>query len=426
MRFGIFEVDFHSRELLRRGIKVKVQQKPLQILQRLLETPGEFVSRAELMQSLWPGMHVVLEGSLNTAVNALRRVLGDATRNPRYIETRPGLGYRFIARVQRVSSNFGGAVSFDAYQDYLKGRYFQNKMTEDDLRKSVAYFEAALTADPDYAPAHAGLADNYCLFAFLGVPQTKEIYRRARESAEAAMRIDHRLAEVHVALAGVHRLCDWNWQAAEVGYRKALELNPNYARGHQLYAAHLAAQGRAEEARERVKAALELEPLSLAISADAAWNLYMARDFQGAIEQAWRTLAMEPAFAPAQQTLGLAYEQLDLYEEAIIELGNARTCSNGHPSTIAAIGHACASAGQTEKSEEALHDLQRASQSRFVSPYWFSLIYCGLGDYVRALEELEKAYHDHDAWLVWLKVEPRFDALRGHGRFGELVRNIFA
>lgn len=425
LRFGVFEVDLQSRELRKRGVTVKVQQKPFQVLQRLLETPGEFVSRESLMQHLWPGLHVLFEGSLNTAVNALRRVLGDTTRQPRYIETRAGLGYRFIARVQRVCSTFGGAVSFDAYQDYLKGRYFQNKMTEDDLRKSVAYFEAALAADPDYAPAHAGLADTYCLFAFLGVPRTHEVYQRARESAESALRLDQRLAEAHVALASVNRLCDWNWPAAEVGYRKALELNPNYARGHHLYAACLAAQGRHDESLEQMKQALELEPLSLVISTEAAWNRYMARDFQGAIEQSWKTLAMEPAFAPAQQTLGIAYEQLQMHEEAIVELGNSRTCSNGHPAAVAALGHAFATAGQPAEARESLDDLQRMAPSRFVSPYWVSLVYCGLGEYDLAMECLETAYRDHDPWLVWLKVDPRFDTLRKNSCCGELIKGIF-
>jgi len=418
LRFGIFEIDPRNRELWRRGVKVKLQQKPFQILYRLLETPGKLVTRVELSQLLWPELHVVLAGSLNTAVNALRRALNDPWRNPRFIETRPGIGYRFIAPVQRVDAN--GNASSDAYQDYRKGRYFQNKMTEGDLRKSVAYFQSALASDAEYAPAYAGLADSYSLFALLGLLPSAEAYHRTKEFTEAALRIDRRLVDAHLSMAVVKKLHEWDWPGAEASYRRAIELNPNRARAHQLYASFLSAMDRREEARRALRLSLELDPTSLVASVEAAWILYMARDFQGAVEQSWKTLAMDPRFAPAQNTLGLAYEQLGMMEEAIVEFQNASVCSGDHPAARAALGHAYATAGLQREAAEILVELERSSKDRFVSPYWLSILAVGLGEDARAMEWLRKAHQDRDVWLVWLGVEPRLDRIRSCPGFQEL------
>jgi len=424
LRFGVFEIDLENRRLWKRGVVVKLQQKPFQILQRLLQTPGELVTRSELARVLWPELHVVFDGSLNTAVNSLRRALGDPSREPRFIETIPGAGYRLLAPVKRYGEPSRSPGNPDANRDYLKGRYFYNKLTEEDLRKSVAYFESALAADPQFAPAHAGLAETYSLFAFLGIMPGAEAHRRARKFAEAALRIDRNLAEAHVAIAGVKKLYDWDWPGAEAAYRRALELNPKQARAHQLYASHLSAMGRHQEAVREIRLALEMDPLSLVIGTEAAWTLYMARDFESAMEQSWKTLTMEPKFAPAQQTLGLAYEQLELHEEAIVEFQNARVCSGDHPSAVAALGHAYAVAGERSKAEELLRELEQVSRTRYVSPYWLSILYCGLGEDARAFEALAKAHEQRDVWLVWLKVEPRFDRLRSDTRFQELLGSM--
>lgn len=418
LRFGIFEIDLRNRELSRRGVKVKLQQKPFQILYRLLETPGELVTRIELAQLLWPELHVDFDGSLNTAVNALRRALHDPWRNPRFIETHPGIGYRFIAPVQRVDTSGNG--SSNAYQDYRKGRYFQNKMTEEDLRKSVAYFQSALASDREYAPAYAGLADTYNLFAFLGVLPVSGTLARSKEFAEAALRIDRRLPDAHLSLAGVKQFHEWDWAGAEASYRRAIELNPNHARAHQLYASFLSAMNRKEEATRAIRLSLELDPTSLVASMEAAWILYLARDFQGAVEQSWKTLAMDPRFAPAQNTLGLAYEQLGMIEEAIVEFQNASLCSDGHPAARAALGHALAKAGRQREAAEILAELEHSAQNRYVSPYWLSILAVGLGEDARAMEWLRKAHQDRDVWLVWLGMEPRFDRIRSYTGFQEL------
>jgi DNA-binding winged helix-turn-helix (wHTH) protein/Tfp pilus assembly protein PilF len=430
LRFGVFEISLRERELRKFGLRVRLQQKPFQILQRLLETPGEFVTREELARVLWPDSHVLFDRSLNTAVNALRRALGDPGRNPRFIETRQGLGYRFIAEVEQGQADhaarpvYSKLRSTEGYRDYLKGRYFSNKLTEEDLRKSVAYFESALARDPGYALAYTGLADTYTLFAFQGMLPANQCFAHARKFAEAALRIDDRLPEAHTSIAGVKRSCDWDWTGAETAYRRALELNANDARARRLYANHLSTMGRSEEALREIGAAQELDPLSLVVNTESAWLLYIARDFQGAVEQSWKTLAMEPRFAPAQNTLGLAYQQLGMMEEAIVELENARTCSGNHPSALAAFVHALAIAGRKNEAGESLEQLKRVSSTRHVSPYWLSIAYTALEEWDDAFESLSKAREERDAWLVWLNVEPRFDPLRNDARFTDLLRHI--
>ena len=440
LHFGVFDLDLEDRELRKRGIRVQLQQKPFHILCLLLAKPGEFVTRQQLARHLWPDSHVSFDRSLNTAVNLLRRALGDSPQNPRFIETRTGLGYRFVAPVEHIGEHpvappasepakrgnerLAYAGSFDAYQDYLKGRYFQNKLTEDDLRKSEAYFESALAVDPQCAPAYAGLADTYSLFAFLDVLPAREAHRRAQEFALAALRIDQRLAESHVALGNVKKLYEWDWAGAEACYRTALELNPQCAGAHQEYAALLAAFGRHREALEEIRRAHEMDPLSLVINNDLAWTLYMARDFQGALEQAWRTLAMEAKFAPAQHTLGLAYQQLGMHEEALVELENARVCSGDHPAALASLGHAYASLGNRAEADTLLHALERLSEHRYRAPYWVALLHAGLGQPREAVRWLERACEDRDVWLVWLAVEPRFDPLRADACFQKLLGSI--
>jgi len=436
LRFGSFEVDLENRELRKHGLRINLQRKPFQILEHLLQRPGQLVMRGDLAQLLWPGMHVSFDRSLNTAVNALRRALGDTSRNARFIETRTGLGYLFLAPVeevrgaasahpepgiQLVHSNTTGA---EAPQDCLKGRYFCHKLTEEDVHKGVAYFNAALAQDPNCAYAYAGLADAYCLSALLNMAPPGEIYPRAKEMALSSLRARQDLGDAHTALATVKRLFEWDWAGAEAEYLTALVLSSNSAMTHQQYGAHLAARGRAEEALRELRRSQEIDPLSPVVNVGVAWGLYVARDFQGASEQSWKVLAMEPKFGPAQFALGLAYAQMGLTEDAIVELRNARTCAGDQPAILAALAHTYAGAGELSAAAEMLAELETLSRRRYISPYWLGLVSAGLGDLARALELLERAYAERDVWLTWLGVDPRFDRLRAEPRLQDLLRKI--
>ncbi len=439
LRFGPFEVDLENRELRKHGIRIKLQRKPFQILEFLLQRPGQLVMRNDLAQLLWPGMHVSFDRSLNTAVNAVRRALGDTSRNARFIETRTGLGYRFMAPVEEA----GGAVAHaeagiqlvrsiaasagvgtDVPQDCLKGRYFCHKLTEEDLHKGVAHFNAALAQNPNCAFAFAGLADAYCLSALLNMAPPGEIHPRAKEMALSALRARQDLGDAHASLASVKRLFEWDWAGAEAEYLTALVLSSNAAMIHQAYGAHLAATGKADEALRELRRSEEIDPLSPMVNVGVAWGLYVARDFQGASEQSWKVLAMEPKFGAAQYTLGLAYAQMGLTEDAIVELRNARTCAGDQPAVLAALAHVHAVAGESGEAAGILGELENLSQRRYVSPYWLGLVYAGLGDRARALALLGRAYEERDVWLTWLGVEPRFDGLRTEPRFQELLRDI--
>jgi len=430
LRFGAFEVDLENRELRKHGIRIKLQRKPFQILEFLLRTPGQLVLRDDLAKYLWPNLHVSFDRSLNTAVNALRHALGDTSRSARFIETRTGLGYRFIAPVEEVGAAatpaeagiqlvHSQAAAVAAPQDCLKGRYFCHKLTEEDLHKGVAHFNSALAQDPDCAFAFAGLADAYCLSALLNMAPSREIYPRAKEMALSALRSREDLGEAHAALATVMRLFEWDWAGAEAEYLTALVLSSNSAMVHLAYGAHLAAAGRAGDALRELRRAEEIDPLSPMVNVGVAWGLYVARDFAGASEQSWKILAMEPKFGAAQYTLGLAYAEMGLTEEALVELRNARMCAGDLPAVLAALAHVYAAAGQATDAAGMLRELDGLAQHRYVSSYWLAL-----ANPARALEFLEKACQERDVWLTWLKVDPRFDALHAEPRFQEVLRAV--
>jgi tetratricopeptide (TPR) repeat protein len=403
---------------------------------------------------------VNFERSLNTAVNSLRRILLDSPQNPRFIETRAGLGYRFIASVEVVEpepSPAGGARAIGdvadsilavmerrmasaahantraaarglstsrAHEDYLRGRYFYNQMSEDALRKSFALFHSAIQADPGYAPAHAGLADAYILYALIGLTAPGDALRLASESAARALRLDRNLAEAHASAAGVRKFRDWDWRGAEAAYRTSIDLDAGCVSARRGYAALLTASRRFEEALDQMRSARALDPLSLVTNTELAWSLYVGGDSHAAIEQSWSALAIDPKFAPAQLTLALAYEQLGDYDEAIIEFKNAATCSDRHPAALAGLVHALAGSGRTDEAGAVFSELEDWAARRHVPPYWQALASDALGRGDRAFELLEKGLRERDVWMVWLAVDPRFERLRRRPGFKELTRPL--
>ena len=314
--------------------------------------------------------------------------------------------------------------STEAYQDYLKGRYHLNRLTEDGLRKAIEHFERAIQRDQNYALAHSGLADSFGLLGFMGMAPAADVMPKAKAAAMRAIGIDDGLAEGHASLAGVLKNYDWDWLGAEREYAKALELNPRFANGHRMYAAFLAAVGRAEQSFRACRLAVELDPFSLPIRVEVAYNLYMGRDYAHAVEEALRTLDLEPQFAPAQSILGCIYEQQGRYDEAITALERASDLSGAHPATHASLVHILAGAGRMPEARELLHKLEDLTTRRHISGFWMALAYAGVGDISAALDELYKAYDQRDVVLVWVGVEPRLDSLRREPRFAELLRRM--
>ncbi len=315
-------------------------------------------------------------------------------------------------------------ASREAYDDYVKGRLYRNKANEESLEKAIRYFERAIDEDPSYALAFTGLSDAYALMAFLNLVAPHEVLPKAKQAALKALEIDDELAEAHASLACIMKVYDWDWRGAEREYRRALELNSDCAEAHRSYAGFLSAVGRHQDALRENRKAQELDPTSCATSMEGAWNLYMAREYKAAQQQAFKTLEMEPNFAPAHFALALAYERMGKLKEAIAAFERTRSISGSNPATIAGLGHVLGAVGEKSEPRNLLRELHAISKRRYVSPYCFALLHAGLGEKDKAFEWLEEAVVTHDVWIVWLKTEPRFDNLRSGLRFQVLLGRI--
>jgi serine/threonine-protein kinase len=314
--------------------------------------------------------------------------------------------------------------STEAYQLYLKGRYYWNRRTEEALKRAVEYFQQAIDKDPGYALAYAGLADCYAVYNSYQVELPRESGPKAKAAATKALEIDNTLAEAHASLGMTRMSYEWDWAGAEREFQRAIELDPNYATAHHWYAICLASLGRSESAIASLKRAQDLDPLSLIINADTGLVLHFARRDDEAIDQIRKALEMDPNFAAGHRPLGMAYEQKAMYGEAIAEFQKALDVSRGNPFALGSLGHAQAVAGQRDKARRALSDVLELSKRRYVSPFDIAVIYTGLDDKERALEWLEKALNDRSLEMIFLKVDPRFDRLHAEPRFAGMLQRM--
>src|ERR1700722_17995313 len=627
IRFGVFELDLHSGEVQKQGRKIRLEGQPVQVLICLLENPGELVTREELHRKLWPAdTFVNFEHGLNAAVKRLRQALNDSPDNPRFVETLPRRGYRFIAPVQVIPvsgevppasapdplpegidqeqvnpseatvisehqrwphlwkalglllllvlgvstaliirsrsrlpvirslavlplENLSGDASQDyfsdgmtdelitelgqiaglrvisrtsmmtykgarksipqiahelnvdavvegtvlrsgnqvritaqliqaeddkhlwarsyegelrdtfslqnevaraiatqirtklnppedaalrnakvanpeAYEAYLKGRYFWNKRTSSGLTEAIRYFTQAIDADPNYARAYAGLADSYALAGDwkYGVLAPKEAYPKAKAAAAKAIALDSTLGEAHISLAFCLDGFDWNWESAGREFARGIELSPGYAIGYEWYGWHLAALGRHGDAIAELEKAESLDPLSLIISADLAEELLIAHRYDEAIKQSRMTMDMDPFFALAHYVLGQAFMQKHMYNEAIAELRKAIELSPGGTAFAANLAFAYASSGRTEEALKILNGQKNRPPDSFSNAAEIALIYVGLNDKDQAMLWLEKAYAERFNPAVLMR--PCFDPLRSDPRFQDLLRRI--
>jgi serine/threonine-protein kinase len=313
-----------------------------------------------------------------------------------------------------------------AYQAYLKGRYYWNQRTAKALRKAIENFEEAIKLDDCYALAYAGLADCYCLVSIYGGAPPKAVMPRAKTAAIKALEIDDGLAETHTSLAVALVWFDWDWEASEREFKRAIELNPHYAVAHHWYGSVLlSAQGRFDEALASERRALELEPLSLVINSNLGFICYQASRFDEAIEHLQRTLDMDDGFVYARFHLGLCHAHRGEYDMAIAELRLAIEQAGGRGALIqAALGYAYAVAGMRDEALGILAQLQTIPMNRDVSPFYLAMIHAGLDEKEQALKWLESACEERYNWMVWLGVEPMFANLRGAPQFEAMLRKI--
>jgi TolB-like protein/DNA-binding winged helix-turn-helix (wHTH) protein/Flp pilus assembly protein TadD len=633
VRFGTFEVSLQSGEVRKGGLRIRVQQQPMKLLEVLLEHPGEVVTREELRSRVWPNESFGdFDQALNIAIGKLRSALGDSVESPRFIETLPKRGYRFIADVSvvdadvrprkpepaagdpaalepkteprhmiqgadsaivpkyglwatrrvivalalvlgltilslwlfrsRVSAptgvrslavlpleNLSGDVSQnyfadgmtdelitdlaqisalrvisrtsvmvykgarkplpqiarelsvdavvegtvlrsgdrvritaqlieastdkhlwsqsyegdlrdtltlqkkvasaiadqirinltpreeaalksvkvvnpEAYESYLKGRYFWNKRTADGLKAALAYFKQAIEEDPKYAQSYSGLADTYALLGDwqYAVMTPKEAFPQAKAAAIKALELDSTLGEAHNSLAFVLDGFDWDFDSAGKEFQRAIELNPGYATAHHWYAWHLSLLGRYDEAIAEMRKSENLDPLSLIINADLAELLVLAHSYDESIRQSRKTIEMDPNFALAHNQLAQAYLQKQRYDEAVAELKTAVQLSGGSPAFIANLARAYVVSGKRTEAVKLLGDLKKRSNAAYSNAPEIAIVYVSLGDTDQAMNWLEKGYEERFNPGVLLR--PGFDPLRSDPRFQNLVRRI--
>jgi serine/threonine protein kinase/tetratricopeptide (TPR) repeat protein len=313
----------------------------------------------------------------------------------------------------------------EAYQDYLKGRYWWNKRTEEGLHRAIEHFQQAIAKDPTYALAYAGLADSYNLLAYYGFVAPKEGYSRAREAALKALEIDDSIAEAHTSLVFVKTFYDWDWAGAERESQRAIAINPRYATAHQWYGDALIQMGRLQEAIAEEKRAVELDPFSLVINRDLGDVLNLAQQYDQAIEQYRRTLELAPNFITVHSGLGSAYLHKSLYKEGIAEFEKELANSPHSAYALAGLGYAYAVSGRRSEAQKVLDHLNQLSRQEYVPAVYRAQIYVALGDKDKAFECLEKSYEDRSiASLAEIKVDPQFDPLRSDPRFQDLLRRM--
>jgi TolB-like protein/DNA-binding winged helix-turn-helix (wHTH) protein len=643
-RFADFEVDVRARQLRKHGTKIKLHGQPFQMLLMLLEPAGEVVSREQMQEKLWPAdTFVDFEHSLNTSIKRLRQALNDSATEPRFIETLPRVGYRFIAPVTadasdesvvgsaahtlqgpspvsgipgttdqassprhwfawflglalaavaiaavlvalnaartrdrlagilRPPNNAAGlsaiakksrrsvavlplqnlsadpsqnyfadgmtdelttdlaqfadlrvisrtsamhykdgnktapqigkelgvdalvegsvqrvgdrvriraqlidcatdrhlwAQSYDrkmkdvlsmqteaareiaeqirgsvgspadavralhpapvdpeAYEAYLKGRYFWNKRTPDGLNKSIEYFGQAITKDPSFAAAYAGLADAYSLLGSDVLP-ADVANSKARANASKAIELDPNIAEGHAALALVEFYYDWNWNQSEEEFRRAIELNPNYATAHQWYSYYLTAMLRFPESVEQAEAAQQIDPLSLAINTTLASRYRHAGRMDDATRLDQRTLEMDPNFVPAHFSLAGVYENQQNWPQALAEYKKVIAVSPSDPTGLAGAGFIYARLGQKEEARKIIVQLTELSKRHYVSSFEMASVFAGLDDATNAMLWLEKAYQQRESQLPFLSSDDHFDSLHQDARFQNLVKRL--
>lgn len=568
LKFGDFEADLAAGELRKKGTKLRLQDQPFQILAELLTHPGQIVSRNDLRKKLWPSdTFIDFDNGLNTAINKIREVLGDSAEKPRYIETLPRRGYRFIAEAAaspeparapaRIESlvvlpleNLSGdpqqeyfadgltealitnlakisalrvvsrttamhykgvhrplpeiarelgvdavvegtvmrsgmrvcitaqllhaasdahlwaesyerdlcdvlalqlevaraianeirvkitpceqaqlessrPVNPEAYEEYLQGRYLWNQRTPVTLQKGAQHFRRAIEMDPSYAAAHAGLADSLTALGFWGYARPEEAAAKGKAIAEKAVQLDPTLAEAQTALGFALIHYDYDFVAAEIHCRKAVELDPRSALAARTLPYCLLAMNRWPEAAADSLRAVRLEPYALHLRWSAGVVHYMARYFDEAISESQKALDLDPRFAPARWVLAVSLNAKSKHEAAIAEAETIVSITGESPFFLAALGMCYAAGGRIDAAQNVLSRLHALEARCYVSPYWFATVRAHLsGESAEVFQLLEAARLEHAPWVAWVRLLPYFDPVRNDPQMEEFLRRV--
>jgi TolB-like protein/Tfp pilus assembly protein PilF len=313
----------------------------------------------------------------------------------------------------------------EAYNLYLRGRWFWNKWTADDIKRAMSYFREAISKDSTYALAYAGLADAYGTLSFYGPMRPEEAYPIARELVVKALELDPELPEAHTVLAYIKAYWDWDWEGSERDFRRAIELNPNHISAHHLFSYVLVMIGRNEEALQEIQKALELDPLNLIAIRTVGDMYYHSRQYEKAIPYFLKTIEMDQTFNYAHLNLGSVYRELGRYEEALKQYQKEINLYTGTElTTLANMGVLYARMGEINKAKDIIKELNERSKREYVAPTLMSYTYFAFGDMDTGFEYLYRAFSTHDHWLTQLKFYHEFDPIRNDPRYFDLLEKL--
>ena len=315
-------------------------------------------------------------------------------------------------------------TNLEAFHLYLKGRHHWNKRTEEALRRAIFFFNQAIESDPAYALAHAGLADCYLPLGYWTFLAPQATFPKAKVSAEKALQIDRTIADAHAVLGGVNLCYEWRWEQCEADLKRAIDLNSNYPRAHQMYAELLTAMGDFDRAAGEAKCAIELDPLAPAGYFAAGLAMYCARRYAQALTECEKALDIHPDFFPAHLIAGLVFEREGRFDQAIESLEKAWKASGGSVLVRAVLSGTFAFAGRQDDARAVLSELAHSQTEKYVSPIPVAVTLAALGEYEAAFARLEDGIRLRCPRTVWCKVDPRFDALRSDPRYGDLLHRI--
>jgi tetratricopeptide (TPR) repeat protein len=317
-------------------------------------------------------------------------------------------------------------ISPEAQDAYLLARQYWNQRTEEGLRTSIDYFRRAIDREPQFALAHAGLADAYTALGYFSYLWPVDAFKIAETEAQHAIDLDPSAGEPHATMGYIRLYWDWDWRRAEEEFNLALALSPGYANAHEWHSVYLSAMGRLPDAARELEEAKRLDPLSLSIATDAGWQLYLNRQYAPAVASLSQTIARNDRFPLAHLWRGRAYEQLGQWDQAIAEFAKTSEELHDTPVALAQLGHAYAASGRRPDAVRILDRLQalKHAEKTYVTAYGIALIHAGLGEKDAAFDWLATACEERTHWLVWLKLDPRWDGIRADNRFATLLERV--